>query len=218
MFTGIIEELGKVSHTKKTKLGMELIIQGKKVLEKLQVGDSIACDGVCLTITSFGKDWISADVMEETIRGTTLIDLKPGNRVNLERAMEAGGRFGGHMVSGHVDGRGKVIKKQEDGFATIIEIGCSDELLEGMVHKGSITVSGVSLTISSMLEHRFQISMIPHTKKETKEFNIGDIVNLEQDLVGKYVHSFLTKQKKQEENTKNYKSTITEMFLTENGF
>lgn len=218
MFTGIIEELGKVSHTKKTKLGMELIIQGKKVLEKLHVGDSIACDGVCLTITSFGKDWISADVMEETIRGTTLIDLKIGSRVNLERAIEVGGRFGGHMVSGHVDGRGKVIKKQEDGFASIIEIGCSDELLEGMVHKGSIAVNGVSLTISRMLEHCFQISMIPHTKSETKELAIGDEVNLEQDLVGKYVTSFLTKQKTNKENKKNRKSTITEKFLMENGF
>ena len=219
MFTGLIEEMGKIKTIKRTRQGMELTIQGKKVMEKLSIGDSIACDGVCLTVNCFGRDWYSVDVMEETLRETTLLKLKTGNKVNLERAMEAGGRFGGHMVSGHVDGTGKVVAVQQDGFATIVEICCGDELLEGMVNKGSVAVNGVSLTISAIVDGGFQFSMIPHTKSETKELTIGDEVNLEQDLVGKYVTSFL--HKKQENNISQRgtgKSKITEAFLRDNQF
>ena len=219
MFTGLIEEMGKIKTIKRTRQGMELTIQGKKVMENLSVGDSIACDGVCLTVNYFGRDWYSVDVMEETLRETTLLKLKTGDKVNLERAMEAGGRFGGHMVSGHVDGTGKVVAVQQDGFATIVEICCGYELLEGMVNKGSVAVNGVSLTISAIVEGGFQFSMIPHTKNEIKELTVGDEVNLEQDLVGKYVTSFL--QKKQGNHISQRgtrKSKITEAFLRDNQF
>ena len=190
MFTGIIEEIGTVSEISNGKLK----INAKNVLNATKVGDSIAVNGVCLTVTSLLSDSFASDVMAETFRRSNLGNLKKTDKVNLERAMSADGRFGGHIVSGHIDGKGKICKIQNEGNATWIYIECAKEILNLIVEKGSIAIDGISLTVAKVSNQDFAVSIIPHTKSETTlSFKkIGDIVNLENDIVGKYVQKLMT--------------------------
>ena len=208
MFTGIIEETGRV----KTVTNNKITILAKTVLEGTQVGDSISVNGVCLTVISFGSDYFEADVSPETLRVTALSELKTGSYVNLERAVQAGARLGGHIVSGHIDGvgRGKFVRKNGDFYNIGIEL--PSELTKYVAKKGSIAVNGISLTVADIEENGVSIAVIPHTFENTnlKDFKVGDFVNIETDILAKYVEKFLS--------TDNNKSGISMEFLTEHGF
>ena len=193
MFTGIIEEKGMISRIMKTASHAILTIKAKKVMEDIHIGDSIAVNGICLTVTSFSANEFQADVMHETLDRTSLKMLKPGSSVNLERAMAAGGRFGGHMVSGHIDGTGRITDIKEDSLAIWYTIETSPEILHYIVEKGSIAIDGISLTVAKVTQTTFAVSTIPHTRVVTTlgERRAGDLVNLENDIVGKYVEKFI---------------------------
>lgn len=189
MFTGIIEEVGKIE-----SVGAGCLkVRAKHVLEGTKIGDSIAVNGVCLTVTSMTAESFTADVMNETLSRTNLGGLKKGSGVNLERAMAADGRFGGHIVSGHVDGTGKIEKMQDDGNAVWVYISCSQDILSLIIEKGSITIDGISLTVAKVSGSDFAVSVIPHTGEETTLLSkkTGEIVNLENDVIGKYVKKLM---------------------------
>ncbi len=212
MFTGIVEDLGKVKAIKSGSYSMQLTIESKKILEDVHLGDSIAVNGVCLTVISFSSDQFTVEVMPETVKATNIQSLQNGQYVNLERAMPAYGRFGGHFVSGHVDGTGIILKKRKFDNAVYVDIGISKELSKFCMLKGSVTIDGISLTIFDVKPTQLTVSLIPHTFDQTilgikKEH---DVVNIENDLLGKYVINHL--ERKQED------STITLDFLRENGF
>ncbi|MCI8645872.1 MAG: riboflavin synthase [Firmicutes bacterium] len=213
MFTGIIEETGTLQELR----GGSLLIRASKVLEDVHLGDSIAVNGVCLTVTAFDKNSFQVDVMAETLRRSSLGVLKKGSRVNLERAMAANGRFGGHIVSGHIDDTGTVTSLKREGNAVWVTISCSHKLLRYIVEKGSITIDGISLTVASLTGSGFQVSIIPHTGAETTllEKKAGDIVNLETDILAKYLERLM--EPKQEEETQRA-GGIDLNFLMENGF
>lgn len=193
MFTGIIEEKGTISKIMKNASQAVLTIKAQKIMEDIHKGDSIAVNGICLTVTAFSKNEFQADVMHETLNRTALKMLKPGSSVNLERAMAAGGRFGGHMVSGHIDGTGKIAEIKEDSLAIWYTIEAPPQILRYIVEKGSIAIDGISLTVAKVSESDFSVSIIPHTAKETTLLNkkSGDIVNLENDIIGKYVERLI---------------------------
>jgi riboflavin synthase len=218
MFTGIVEEIGAVEGIQKTGESFVLTIDAKKIMDGVQLGDSIAVNGVCLTVTGFSNNRFTVDVMPETVKATSLKMAKKGSKVNLERAMAAGGRFGGHLVSGHVDGTGIIKNKKHIDNAVYYEIEAPNEVLRFIIFKGSIAVDGTSLTVFGVTENSFTISLIPHTLSETVlgSKGEGDIVNLECDMIGKYVAHFLTGNTNQTETRK--KSSITAQFLEENGF
>jgi riboflavin synthase len=213
MFTGIIEEKGMVKSVEKQKLGAVISIQTSKVLSDLNIGDSVAINGACQTAVKIGGDFFNVEAAYETLRLTNLSDLKTGDRVNLERAMPASGRFGGHMVSGHVDNTGTFLKKEKQGIAEIFYFNAPQDVLRYMVNKGSICINGISLTITSISTDGFSVSVIPHTIKETTlgELKAGDKVNLEADIIAKYIEKFI-------QRTDNTGERITEKFLQENGF
>ncbi|MBQ8014230.1 MAG: riboflavin synthase [Treponema sp.] len=193
MFTGIIEEIGKV---KKISLGGasgSLEISAKKILEGTKIGDSIAVNGVCLTVTGMTPSSFTADVMAETVRRSSLGSLVSGSGVNLERAMAANGRFGGHIVSGHIDGTGSISRLQKEENAVWVHVKTRAEILRLIVEKGSVAIDGISLTVASVSESEFAVSVIPHTAEETTLLSkkAGDLVNLENDIVGKYVEKLL---------------------------
>ncbi|MFC4324110.1 riboflavin synthase [Litchfieldia salsa] len=215
MFTGIVEEIGKISDLQGTKDSIVMRIKAKKILEDVALGDSISVNGVCLTVTSFTSDEFTVDVMPETVKSTSLQMLKKQSSVNLERAMSAGGRFGGHFVSGHVDGTGKIVLKERQSNAVYYGIKVDTSLTNYMIPKGSITVDGTSLTIFGISNDIVTISLIPHTVTETiiGEKGIGDIVNIECDMLGKYVEKFILQSKQQ-----TRKTSVTSSFLEENGF
>ncbi|MBR3752001.1 MAG: riboflavin synthase [Ruminiclostridium sp.] len=215
MFTGIVEEMGTIRSIRKGTHSAVLDIQAKVVLEDIHVGDSIAVNGVCLTATSFTPTTFTADVMHETLNRSSLAALRPGSRVNLERAMAANGRFGGHIVSGHVDGLGTVLSTQKDDNAIWYTIGASPEVLRYVVEKGSITIDGISLTVAKVDDQSFAISAIPHTVAVTvlQDRKPGDKVNLETDIIGKYVEKLL-----QPKEIPKQTSGITRDFLTKYGF
>lgn len=192
MFTGIIEELGTVGQMDRRPDSIKLTIQAHKVLEGTQIGDSIAVNGVCLTVTSMTDSYFTADVMHETMRRSSLSDIKSGSRVNLERAMQVGGRLGGHIVSGHIDGVGHIARIAADGIARVITISIPKDMEPFIVEKGSIAIDGISLTVVSVGNSQFSVSIIPHTMANTTliDKHPGAIVNLETDVIGKYVHSF----------------------------
>ena len=194
MFTGIIEEIGHVNNVKKGTASAILTIQAEKVLEGTHIGDSIAVNGVCLTVTSHGSSYFTADVMHESLRRSALGNLSQGSRVNLERAMAADGRFGGHIVAGHIDGTGMIEELRKEENAVWVKIRTTPEILELIVEKGSICIDGISLTVAEVSEKSFQVSVIPHTGEETTllKKKAGDRVNLENDIVGKYIKKFLT--------------------------
>lgn len=215
MFTGLIEEIGSVRHVVSGAEWGSISIACREVLPGTKIGDSIAVNGVCLTVTSLGKDGFTADVMAETMRRSSLGALRQGAAVNLERAMPADGRFGGHIVAGHIDGTGVLLRKEKDGNAVLLGISAAPALLYEIVEKGSIAIDGVSLTVVSVDAGGFVVSIIPHTGAKTilLEKNPGDLVNLETDVIAKYVRRFLTPQ---EESRK--KSTLSLAFLQEHGF
>lgn len=194
MFTGIIEEVGTVERITQTGVRSDLVIRAKKVLEETCIGDSIAVNGICLTVTKMGAGTFTADVMNETLKRSSLSGIQAGNKVNLERAMKNDGRFGGHIVSGHVDGTGSIVKIRKDGIAVWYTVETKPAILHYIVEKGSITIDGISLTVAQVTEKNFSVSIIPHTAKETilSDKKEGDVVNLENDIVGKYVERFMT--------------------------
>ncbi|MDD2980667.1 MAG: riboflavin synthase [Hespellia sp.] len=193
MFTGIIEEVGTIRAIHRGQHSAVLEIQAKTVLEETKIGDSIAVNGICLTVTSLSPGGFTADVMHETLDRSALAGLRAGSPVNLERAMPANGRFGGHMVAGHVDGTGRIAKIRRDDTAVWYTIEAAPPVLHYVVEKGSVTIDGISLTVAAVSDHDFSISAIPHTVRVTalKDRRAGDLVNLETDLVGKYIEKFL---------------------------
>lgn len=216
MFTGIVEEIGTIKQIKNGLKSSKLIISCNKVLEKTEIGDSICTNGVCLTVTNINKGTFEADVMAETIRKSNLNTLKIGSKVNLERALSLSTRLGGHLVSGHIDGIGYIKDLKKEDSAIWITIKTSADILRYIVYKGSITIDGISLTIAYVDDDVFKVSIIPHTLQQTilSSKNIGDSVNLECDMIGKYVEKLLgiTSPDKQQPNN------INETFLKENGF
>lgn len=189
MFTGIIEETGKIVSVGAGRIA----VQAKKVLQGTQIGDSIAVNGVCLTVTTMTSSEFTADVMPETLSRTNLGSLGKGNSVNLERAMAADGRFGGHIVSGHIDGTGTVSKLEKDGNAVWVYIAAPSSILNLIIEKGSIAIDGISLTVAKVNAVEFAVSVIPHTGEETTLLGkkAGDVVNLENDVIGKYVQKLM---------------------------
>ena len=189
MFTGIVEEMGQIRSIVRGASSAVLSIEANLILEDLKIGDSVAVNGVCLTATSIGAGGFTADVMHETLNRSSLGALQKGSHVNLERAMLANGRFGGHIVSGHIDGTGTIGSIQKDDNALWYTILADAKLLRYIVEKGSVTIDGISLTVADVQSDRFAVSLIPHTAKVTVlgEKRTGDIVNLETDIIGKYV-------------------------------
>lgn len=218
MFTGIIEELGVVANIKRSGESFVLTIDAKKILKDVHLGDSISVNGVCLTVTSFTSSQFTVDVMPETVKASSLQSLKRGSKVNLERAMAAGGRFGGHFVSGHIDGTGVIKSKRPIENAVYYEIEASQEILKYVIERGSIAVDGTSLTVFGVKDDAFTLSLIPHTLTESiiGLKDSGEIVNLECDMIGKYVGHFLTSR--QNIGNKKSSSGISASFLEENGF
>ncbi|WP_310603551.1 riboflavin synthase [Anaerosporobacter sp.] len=215
MFTGIVEELGVITQIQRGSYSSILTIQGNVIFEDMQIGDSIAVNGVCLTVVRHSKDTFTTDVMHETLNRSSLSALRIGIAVNLERAMKLGGRFGGHIVSGHIDGTGiiKAVEKDDNAVWYIIE--ASEEIVRYIVEKGSIAIDGISLTVASVSKHEFQVSVIPHTLAVTSlnQKKTGDIVNLENDVIGKYVEKLLGV-----ESPTKKESAITIDFLMKHGF
>lgn len=217
MFTGIIEELGIVKEIKRGDKSSKLIIKANKVLKNTKVGDSICTNGVCLTVTNLNDDSFDADIMAETLRKSNLRHLNIGDKVNLERALSLESRLGGHIVSGHIDGIGKIISLKKEDNATWVTIKSTSEILRYVILKGSITIDGISLTVAYVDENVFKVSIIPHTAQETTLLNkaTGETVNLECDVISKYVEKLMGLEPK-EEYKKN--ASISAEFLRENGF
>ena len=202
MFTGIIEELGTVKDIKLSGSSGQLSIAADRVLENTGIGDSIAVNGVCLTVTDISSAGFTADVMPETMRRTSLSIVGRGDKVNLERAMAADGRFGGHIVSGHIDGTGTIRGFKKEGNAVWVTITAGCDILKLVVEKGSIAIDGISLTVAEVTDSYFKVSVIPHTGSETTllEKHVGDPVNLETDIGGKYVAKLMGVREEAEAN------------------
>ena len=215
MFTGIIEDVGTVKGIQRGAKSVILSISSAKIVEGVRIGDSIAVNGICLTATTVSGDAFTADVMPETMKRTSLGELKPGSSVNLERAMPADGRFGGHIVSGHIDGTGVIKDITREDNAVWYTIGADNAILKYIVEKGSIAIDGISLTVAYVDDNVFKVSIIPHTLKETilGMKKIGDKVNLENDIIGKYVEKLLSFKTE----TKSSKG-VDMSTLMENGF
>ena len=207
MFTGIIEEVGQLKNLRDGRIE----ITCSKVLEDVKIGDSISANGICLTVVDFGEDFFAADVMPETLRKTSLAELNRGGLVNLERALKLGDRFGGHIVSGHIDGVGKILNIRAEGNALLIDVAAENFLLRQIAAKGSVALDGISLTVVDAGAESFSVSMIPHTREVTnfKAKRVGSPVNIETDILAKYVERLL-----------NFKATpdLTKDFLAVNGF
>ena len=218
MFTGIVEEAGTIKKLMINGNSGQIAVRAKKVLEGTQIGDSIAVNGICLTVTSLQADVFTADVMAETIRRSSLSECRAGDEVNLERAMAANGRFGGHIVSGHIDGTGVITSYRREENAVWVTIETAPEILRLIVEKGSICIDGISLTVAKVGDTEFQVSVIPHTGEETTllKKKLGSRVNLENDIVGKYIQKLMGL----EPGSKGYSqsSGITMEFLEEYGF
>ena len=195
MFTGIIEEVGHVKSLHRGAKSFTLEVEAEKVLEGTLVGDSIATNGVCLTVTSLTGHGFTADVMPETVSRTALGELVSGSPVNLERALSLQTRLGGHFVSGHIDGTGRIADRRQDDTALWLTIECDSKLLRYIIEKGSVTLQGVSLTVARVDERSFAISLIPHTQAATTlhQAKVGDLVNIENDIIAKYVEKLLGK-------------------------
>jgi len=217
LFTGLIEEVGKIKSVHRSGQSMVLSIQAKEVLKETLLGDSIAVNGICLTVTSFDTSTFTVDVMPETMERTNLHQLSIGSFVNLERAMTPNRRFGGHFVAGHVDGIAKLLEKKEVDNAIFLKFQAEPSLTKYMIEKGSIAIDGISLTLVTVNDHSFSVSIIPHTLKETNLFSkqIGSTVNIEVDMIGKFVEKYISNFMGAREKKG---SNITEGFLRENGF
>ena len=212
MFTGIIEEIGEVESLKRGARSFTLKVKAHKVLEATLIGDSISTNGVCLTVTRMGDGWYEADVMPESVERTALSDLKPGSRVNLERALTLQRRLGGHMVAGHVDATGRVVDLRQDDNALWVTIEAPQSVMRYVVKKGSIAINGVSLTVANLSERTLSVSLIPHTQGVTTlhSLKIGERVNLESDMIVKYVERLMGKSPEE--------GSLTIDFLREHGF
>lgn len=215
MFTGLIEEIGEIKSIEKGAKSARITIKSEKVLQEIKLGDSICTNGVCLTVTEFTSNTFSVDVMAETVRSSNLGELKSGSKVNLERALRLSDRLGGHIVSGHIDGIGTIVDLQSEENATWVSVKTTKDILKYIVHKGSITIDGISLTVAYVDDNIFKVSIIPHTKGETTLVikKIGDEVNLESDMMAKYVEKLLNYGEVSKE-----KKPISMDFLKENGF
>lgn len=211
MFTGIVEEIGVIKSIVKSKEKAKLTIECTRVLENTIIGDSIATNGVCLTVIDLGKNTFTADIMNETLIKSNLGNLSSGSKVNLERACKINSRLGGGIVTGHIDGIGKIIDLKKVSNSTIYTISTLTEICKVMVDKGSVTVDGANLTIVKVYKDSFTISVIPHTSEKTiiSGKKIGDTVNVENDVIGKYIYKFCGVSNKE---------GITTSFLRENGF
>lgn len=211
MFTGIIEELGQIRAVTRQAVSARLVVGAGKVMENLRVGDSVAVNGVCLTVASLQDKGFAADVMAETLAKTNLGELAIGDRVNLERALRLGDRLGGHLVTGHIDGVGRILRKEKQEIAWVFTIAAPQEVARYLIKKGSVAVDGISLTVVEAWEEGFTVSVIPHTAAVTTLGfkGPGDTVNLEADLIGKYVEKFLGAVKLR---------GVDESFLVEHGF
>lgn len=218
LFTGIIEEVGTVLKINKGENSCSLCIEVKKILNDVKLGDSIAVNGVCLTVTDFNRDYFWVQAMPETMKRTNLSHLSLGNKVNLERALALGDRLGGHLVSGHVDGIGRIKNLRKDEIGNWIFIECSKDMLNQMVFKGSITIDGISLTIAKLYDEGFEVCIIPHTTKETTLLYSSKekVVNLECDIIGKYIQKFMCLNVNEEGSRQ--KSKLDMNFLLEKGF
>lgn len=216
MFTGIVEEIGIIKSIKKGTKSSVLTIKASTILEDTKVGDSICTNGVCLTVTNISSNGFDADVMAETLRKSNLGNLNIGSKVNLERALNLKTRLGGHLVSGHIDGIGKITSMTKEDNAIWVNINTSPEILKYIVYKGSVAIDGISLTVAYMDDKSFKVSIIPHTLDKTILSNktIGDTVNLECDVIGKYVEKLLELNN----SSKEKESSISEDFLKINGF
>ncbi|MGV3488494.1 MAG: riboflavin synthase [Tuberibacillus sp.] len=214
MFTGIIEEIGTVESILASSSTFKIKIKARKILNSTAIGDSISVNGVCLTVTSITHNAFTVDVMPETVKATTLKRLANSSKVNLERAMSANGRFGGHFVTGHVDGIGKIMKRTAVSNAVYYVIVTAPSLLKYMIVKGSVAVDGTSLTIFGLTDSTFTISLIPHTLSETVlgHKGVGDIVNLESDMLAKYIEKYSASNKAQP------LSSLSPSFLEKHGY
>ena len=208
MFTGIIEEVGKLKNFD----GGRIEITCAKILSDMEIGDSISTNGICLTVTNFGKDFFTADVMPETVRKTSLGELQVGGAINLERAMKIDDRFGGHIVSGHIDGIGKILTIRPEGNAIFVDISAQSNILRQIAAKGSVAIDGISLTVVNSSTDKFSVSMIPHTLTVTnfKFKRVGSLVNIETDILAKYIERLL--------NFKPAPIELTREILAQNGF
>ena len=213
MFTGIVEEIGRIKNVQRGAKSITFCIEASKVLADTKIGDSICTNGVCLTVTDIspaaeGKGWFKADVMPETIRKTSMARLQVGSKVNLERALTLNTRLGGHIVSGHVDGIGHIVRKEQDDIAIWLWIECDANLMRYIIPKGSVTLQGVSLTVAKVEATRFAVSLIPHTQEETTLHAsvVGDVVNIETDIIAKYVEKLMvTNDEDQTDKTELYR-------------
>ena len=217
MFTGIVEEVGTVQALRPGSQSYILTVSAKKVLEDAKVGDSICTNGICLTVTALHNGCFDADVMPETVRRTNFASLRPGSRVNLERALTLSSRLGGHMVSGHIDGTGQITEMRKEDNAVWITVQTQPGLLRYMIEKGSIAIDGISLTLAQVTDTYFKVSVIPHTGEETILLgkHPGDTVNLECDQIGKYVDKLMHTDAGQPEKAG---SGVSMKLLIENGF
>lgn len=215
MFTGIVEEVGRVASITRGQKSIGLKIACTKVLEDVQVGDSIAVNGICLTVTEYGRESFLVDVMPETMRKTSLGDLNITAQVNLERALRLSDRLGGHIVSGHIDGTGILTNRVTEDNAIWLTIKARDDILRYVIQKGSVALDGISLTVAGVNSDSFKVSIIPHTTIATTlgEKHIGDTINIECDEVAKYIEKFILSNSKQID-----KNGLSIDFLQENGF
>lgn len=222
MFTGIIEEVGTVKGFAINGSSGRIKIKARKVLEGTELGDSISVNGVCLTVVTMQPGSFEADVTRETVDRSGLAELNVGDAVNLERAMLMGGRFGGHIVSGHIDGTGTVVSKKKVENSTVITIGADKKIINGIVPKGSVAIDGISLTVAELTDKTFSVAVIPHTGEETTLVlkGEGSTVNLENDVIGKYVERFMGiyTGKEISESSSPVKRGLTLDKLIENGF
>lgn len=215
LFTGIVEEIGVVEGIVFDEKISTISIRATEVLKDTKIGDSIATNGVCLTVTEIGKNGYRADVMGETIKRSNLGNLKKGSKVNLERALTLSSRLGGHLVSGHIDGVGQIINIEKKDIATWFTISAPKEILKYVVEKGSIAIDGISLTVAYVDNKYFKVSIIPHTGEGTTLFSkkTFDEVNIECDIIGKYAEKLFFSAREE-----TPKSTVSKEFLMENGF
>ena len=215
MFTGLIEEIGIVQTVRHNGESATINIAAHEITKDLKVGDSVNTNGTCLTVTSFSSSGFSVDAVAETMQRTNLSNLKSGDKVNLERALQLSDRLGGHMVSGHIDGTGTINQIKTEGNAHIVTIEAAPDILKYVIKKGSIAIDGISLTVMNVDDHSFKVAIIPHTSHQTTLISkkVGNMVNLECDMVGKYIEKFLLLK----ENTKS-ESKIDMGFLNKHGF
>lgn len=215
MFTGIIEEIGEVSRLQKREKSFKISIRASLILEDMKLGDSISTNGLCLTISEFNQKEFTADIMPESLNRSNFGTLNVGAKVNLERAMSLNGRFGGHIVSGHIDGVGQILEVKKEENAIWFEIKTSLNLMRYIVEKGSITIDGISLTVAQVKSKSFSVSIIPHTLKETimSDKKVGDTVNLENDILGKYIEKLWG-----DSSSSMKESSVTKEKLFNNGF